>query len=135
VFGDGWEAFIDSAHVGADHLANDLVPSAYRGARIVLNDHWADMARLGFYSNRLFDAVASGARVVSDPVEGLEDVLGPSVRTYRTHDELRSLLDPASTAWPDDDTIVANAARVANEHSFAARAKVLLDDVLAARGD
>ena len=133
VFGDGWEEFIDPAHVGSDHLANELVPSAYRGARIVLNDHWTDMARLGFYSNRLFDAVASGARVVSDPVDGLQDVLGPSVQTYRTQDELRSLLAPDSSAWPDDAVIAANAARVAAEHSFAARAKVLLDDVLATR--
>jgi hypothetical protein len=134
IFGDGWERFIDPAHVAADHLANELVPSAYRGARIVLNDHWADMARLGFYSNRLFDAVASGAKVVSDPVDGLEDLFGPSVRTYRTPDELRALLEPGSSAWADAATIAANAARVAAEHSFAARAKVLLADVLDARG-
>ncbi|MET0766521.1 MAG: glycosyltransferase [Aeromicrobium sp.] len=134
IFGDGWEQFIDPGFVRADHLANALVPSAYRGARIVLNDHWADMAELGFYSNRLFDAVASGARVVSDPVDGVERVLGPSVRTYRTVDELRHLVEPGSTAWPDDATIVANARRVAAEHSFAARARVLLADVLDARG-
>jgi hypothetical protein len=134
VFGDGWGQFIDPALVRADHLDNALVPSAYRGARIVLNDHWSDMAELGFYSNRLFDAVASGARVVSDPVDGVERVLGPSVRTYRTVDELRHLLESGSTVWPDDATIAENARRVAAEHSFAARAKVLLADVLDARG-
>ncbi|MET0927992.1 MAG: glycosyltransferase, partial [Aeromicrobium sp.] len=134
VFGDGWDEFIDPSFVRAEHLDNALVPSAYRGARVVLNDHWADMAQLGFFSNRLFDAVASGARVVSDPVDGLDAVFGPSVRTYGTVDELRALLDPASTAWADDATIVANARRVAAEHSFAARAKVLLADVLDARG-
>jgi hypothetical protein len=134
IFGDGWEQFVDPSLVRAEHLDNALVPAAYRGARIVLNDHWADMARLGFYSNRLFDAVASGARVVSDPVAGIEDVLGPSVRTYRTVDELRALLDPGSTAWADDETIAANAVRVAQDHSFAARARVLLADVLDARG-
>ncbi|MCD9196786.1 glycosyltransferase [Aeromicrobium wangtongii] len=134
VFGDGWESFIDPAHVAADHLPNEQVPAAYRGARIVLNDHWSDMARLGFYSNRLFDAVASGARVVTDPVEGVEELLGPSVRSYRTLDELRDLLDPSGSAWPDPDVVAANAARVAAEHSFVARAKVLLADVLNARG-
>ncbi|MET0819615.1 MAG: glycosyltransferase [Aeromicrobium sp.] len=133
VFGDGWEQFIGAAHVAADHLDNDLVPAAYRGARIVLNDHWPDMARLGFYSNRLFDAVAAGARVVSDRVDGLEDVLGPSARTYGSLDELRALLDPASTLWPGTDVLAANAARVAAEHSFDARAEVLLADVLDAR--
>ena len=134
IFGDGWDEFVDSALVRADHLDNTDVPAAYRGARIVLNDHWADMARLGFYSNRLFDAAASGARVVSDPVDGLEDVFGPSVRTYRSVEELRALLDPQAAGWADDATVAANAARIAAEHSFAARAKVLLSDVLDARG-
>ena len=134
VFGDGWHEFIDAQHVAADHLPNERLPSAYRGARVVLNDHWTDMARLGFYSNRLFDAVASGARVVSDAVDGLEDVLGPSARTYRTTDELRELLDPASSLWPDEATLAANASRVAAEHSFEARARTLLADVLDARG-
>jgi hypothetical protein len=134
VFGDGWEQFVDPSFVRADHLDNALVPAAYRGARIVLNDHWADMAQLGFYSNRLFDAVASGARVVSDPVEGLEELFGPSVRTYGTVDELRALLDPASDRWADDATITANARRIAREHSFAARARTLLADVLDVRG-
>ncbi len=134
IFGDGWEEFVDPSHVRADHLANAEVPAAYRGARIVLNDHWADMARLGFYSNRLFDAVASGARVVSDPVDGIEGVLGSSVRTYRSLDELRSLLDPSAADWPDAEELRANAARVAAEHSFEARAQVLLADVLDARG-
>jgi hypothetical protein len=134
IFGDGWGEFVDEGFVRADHLDNALVPAAYRGARIVLNDHWDDMARWGFYSNRLFDAVASGARVVSDPVPGLEQVLGPSVQTYRTVDELRALLEPGGAAWPDAATIAENAARVAAEHSFAARARVLLADVLDARG-
>jgi GT2 family glycosyltransferase len=134
IFGDGWERFIDPRHVAADHLDNERVPAAYRGARIVLNDHWPDMARLGFYSNRLFDAVVAGARVVSDPVDGLEDVLGPSVRTYRSRDELRALLEPGSTLWPDAAALAANARRVAAEHSFKARAKVLLADVLDVRG-
>jgi len=134
IFGDGWGEFVDDAFVRADHLDNALVPAAYRGARVVLNDHWDDMARWGFYSNRLFDAVASGARVVSDPVAGLEQVFGPSVQTYRTVDELRALLEPGSTAWPDAATIAQNAARVAADHSFAARARVLLADVLDARG-
>ncbi|MFC5675816.1 glycosyltransferase family protein [Aeromicrobium endophyticum] len=134
VFGDGWEQFIDPTHVAADHLDNERVPAAYRGARIVLNDHWPDMARLGFYSNRLFDAVAAGARVVSDRADGLEDVLGPSARTYGSLDELRALLDPGSSLWPGADVLASNAARVAAQHSFDARARVLLADVLDARG-
>ncbi len=134
IFGDGWDEFVDESFVRADHLDNADVPAAYRGARIVLNDHWADMARLGFYSNRLFDAVASGARVVSDPVDGLADVFGQAVRTYESVDELRELLSPEAEGWPAEETLMENAARIAAKHSFEARAKTLLADVLEARG-
>lgn len=134
IFGDGWLEFVDGAYLRAEHLPNEDLPKAYRGARIVLNDHGEDMARLGFLSNRLFDAVATGARVISDPVAGLEEVFGPSVNTYRTPDELAALLEPASSRWADDATIAANAARVAAAHSFDQRARILLADVLDIRG-
>lgn len=134
IFGNGWGEYVDAAHIVADHLPNHDLPAAYRGARIVLNDHWADMARLGFFSNRLFDAVAAGARVVSDPVDGIEEIFGPSVRTYRSVDELRQLLDPAEDVWPDQSELASNAAAIASAHSFTERARVLLADVLDLRG-
>ena len=59
---------------------------------LVLNDHWADMAREGFVSNRIFDALATGAPVVSDSVPGLSDSLGGLVRTYETPDDLRRIV-------------------------------------------
>ncbi|HUS23092.1 MAG TPA: glycosyltransferase [Aeromicrobium sp.] len=134
VYGDGWESFIDESYVKADHLPNAELPSAYRGARIVLNDHWADMAKLGFLSNRLFDAVACGTRVVTDPIEGVAEVFGEAVRVYNDVDELKPLLAPDSDAWSDDDAIAAAAHNVAVNHSFAARARTLLADVLDVRG-
>ena len=76
VYGEGWAGL--SAWAGQS-LPNDQVPGAYGNARFVLNDHWADMRAEGFLSNRLFDAVAAGARVITDHIEGL-DIFGDSVR-------------------------------------------------------
>lgn len=134
IYGPGWEEYVDSSYVRAHHLPNDELPSAYRGARIVLNDHWEDMARNGFLSNRLFDAAVAGARVVSDPAPGLEEVFGASVQVYRDLDELADLLRPDSDRWADLDEIRANAARIGSAHSFRERARVLLADVLEVRG-
>jgi hypothetical protein len=134
VFGNGWDAFIDPQLIRSSHLPNDQVPAAYRGARIVLNDHWKDMAVHGFLSNRLFDAVACGARVVSDSVEGLSELFGPAVQTYAGVDDLAALIDPASDRWPDPATMADVAREVAAKHSFVARARTLLADVLDARG-
>lgn len=134
IYGDGWGDFIDPSLVAADFLDNARVPDAYRGARLVLNDHWTDMAEEGFLSNRLFDAVAAGARVVSDPVTSDDADFGGAVRFAATPEELAMLLDPADLGWPDDERMREIAADVAARHSFDRRAETLLADVLAVRG-
>jgi spore maturation protein CgeB len=55
----------------------------------------------GFLSNRLYDALACGAFVVSDDVEGIETEFDGAVAVYRVRDELepliaRYLADPAA---------------------------------------
>ncbi|GAA3588459.1 hypothetical protein GCM10022198_10070 [Klugiella xanthotipulae] len=134
VYGDDWETFIPAHFVKAHSLPNATLPEAYRTARIVLNDHWSVMAAQGFYSNRLFEAVASGARVISDPVEGIEELFHGTVKTYGNIDELRLLLAEDSPLWPDEVTFRRAAEAVAREHTFVRRAQTLLGDVLTERG-
>lgn len=129
VYGDdGWERYIAQRHIGGAVMPNTELPRAYSTARVVLNDHWSDMRRGGFLSNRLFDAAATGARIVSDDLPGLTEAFGGQVRTYRTLDELSALLSADSSQWPSKDELDAAAARVATDHSFDARAVRLLDD-------
>ncbi|WP_347756271.1 hypothetical protein [Agrococcus sp. ProA11] len=125
LYGDGWEPFVDRRHIRAQHLPNERAALAYRSARRVLNDHWPDMAEHGFLSNRLFDAVASGARVVTDPIAGLER-FGGAVRAYRSSEQLRALLHD-DEGWPDDARMRSIAARVGAEESFDARAARLIE--------
>ncbi|WP_058729021.1 glycosyltransferase [Curtobacterium oceanosedimentum] len=132
VWGEGWEGLLpDGVHRGV-FVANEALPALYRRARVVLNDHWDDMARDGFVSNRLFDAAASGALVVTDPVPGVEALFRGAVRTYATVDDLRALVT-AGEQLSDDDR-AARGARIGAEHSFTARAEVLLDAVRRLRG-
>ena len=91
---------------------------------MVLNDHHDAMRADGFVSNRLFDAVASGARVITDPIDGLAELFGPAVQVYETPDDLArlaTLADP-DAVFGDDATRRAAADRVRTDHSFAARA-------------
>lgn len=134
IFGRGWDESVEATHVLGTYLDNADLPAAYRGSDVVLNDHWADMAEHSLFSNRLFDAVAAGARVVSDPVPGLAEIFGSSVQTYASLDELRSLTSPDSDRWPSADEMAAQAAKIASEHSFVQRATVMLADVLDVRG-
>ncbi|MFJ4296671.1 glycosyltransferase [Curtobacterium sp. NPDC089689] len=126
VHGPGWEGVVPDHLRGRASLTRDEVAAAYASARVVLNDHWPDMAAGGFVSNRVFDVLASGGVVVTDPVTGIADVLdAPTLAVARSRSELASLLDPAHP-WPGAEQRAEVAAAVAAEHSFDARARVLL---------
>lgn len=93
VWGGGWSETDVRPHVRGEHVASDELRRIYSSASVVLCDHWPDMRAAGFRSNRLYDALACGALVVSDRVSGLDGSLGDAVMTYEQPSELRALLD------------------------------------------
>jgi GT2 family glycosyltransferase len=138
LYGVGWEEFVPPERISGHYLDNTRVSAAYRSAGVVLNDHFEDMRREGFISNRIFDALASGARVVSDDVDGLTDVFGDAVRVYRSPADLRRAVEDRDSLFGDAAARTRLAEQVRQEHSFRARAEVLLaaaHRALAARDD
>jgi hypothetical protein len=134
LYGPGWPEFVPAEQVRADRLPAGEVPGAYARADVVLNDHWDDMARWGFVSNRVFDAVASGAAVISDDVPGIEDLFPGAVRVYRDAGHLAQLVADRDAAFGDAAARRAVGEETRKAHSFDARARTLLDDVLGSRG-
>lgn len=133
VHGPGWGALVPAESLGEPSLSRAEVATAYASARVVLNDHWPDMAAGGFVSNRVFDVLASGGVVVTDEVAGLAEVLDvPTLAVARSRDALAALLDPARV-WPSAAERAEIASRIAAEHSFDARAAVLLTAARTAR--
>jgi O-antigen biosynthesis protein len=136
VYGLNWEERLPSGVLRGSSIDNRELVHRYSGAGIVLNDHWDDMARHGFLNNRLFDAVASGARVVSDHVEGTEELFKGAVKTYRTVDELAWLCsDEGRASFPVAEERKHIADLVRSEHNFRKRAEQLLAAALEARGE
>jgi spore maturation protein CgeB len=87
------------------------------------------MAAHGFINNRTFDAVFSGARVLSDDVEGITDLFGNSVQTYRSLDELAHVLSNYEVIFPSFQERLNRARTFRTNHSFEQRACVLLHEV------
>jgi hypothetical protein len=132
IYGKDWDRFVSKDLIKGTFVPNDEVAGMYRSAGVVLNDHWPDMARHGFLSNRLFDAVAAGARVVSDDAVGIKQVFGESVAVYQTPGELAELCSKASReTWGSQDEIAKRATQIAIDHSFDKRAKALVQAALA----
>jgi GT2 family glycosyltransferase/spore maturation protein CgeB len=132
VYGANWDRFLPPSLVRADHVPNEELAVVYSSATLVLNDHWEGMRRHGFASNRLFDALATGAVVVSDDVPGLDALFDGAVATYAGPDGLRAtvtrLLDD-----PDERRGRSERGRAAvlGAHTFAHRARELVAAVAA----
>lgn len=91
VYGGDWEQFgVKTAGTG---IKNTELHKYYSSADIVLCDHWDDMAKKGFIANRIYDASACGAFIISDYVEAIERLYGDSIPMYRNADELKELVD------------------------------------------
>ena len=130
VHGPGWEGLIPAPVLRSSYVPNHKVTSVYRSRGLVLADHWDDMAREGFIANRIFDAVAAGARVISDHVPGIEEAFDGAVQVYRSVEELSYLCSPdGRERFPEPETLAQIALRVRNEESFLSRARVLIDAV------
>lgn len=135
IYGSQWRQFVAGRLIKDTYLPNDRLGAAYRAAGVVLNDHWEDMRLEGFLSNRLFDAAASGARVITDDVVGLGDIFGRSVQVMRSPEqlvEMSSSPDPDSIFGSDEERR-AVAARIRREHSFRTRAQRLVEIAVEAR--
>jgi len=118
-------------------VPNHQLGAMYAAAGVVLNDHWDDMRADGFVSNRLFDAAASGARVVTDDVAGLAGLFGASVQVAHDAGELAALVrsDDLDGVFGTREERRAVADQVRREHSFLHRARRLLDVALEVRAE
>jgi len=130
VYGFGWKGLLPRGAWKGTNVPNDELPLVYRSAGVVLNDHWEDMRREGLVSNRLFDLAACEARVVSDHLPEIEEVLGDAVPTYREPAELPALVRDVLA-----DSLERQRARrelgelVRREHTFDVRARQLSEHV------
>ena len=127
--GNDWTEFVERDQIASSGVDNREVGVLYASAGIVLNDHHLDMRRDSFASNRLFDAAACGARILSDRIDGLE-IFGGLVLPFDNEHELARLVQPPYEDFPDDAARRAIAEQVMAEHSFDKRAETLVDDAV-----
>ncbi|MCU0542126.1 MAG: tetratricopeptide repeat protein [Oscillatoriaceae cyanobacterium Prado104] len=96
VYGAGWESFLPAGYLKGEHIPNNVLNRYYSHCSVLLNDHWQTMSQNGFISNRLFDAAACGATIISDKIAGLSEIFGDRVVTYSDAKELPKLIQNCS---------------------------------------
>lgn len=134
VHGPDWRGYIPARSIASTGIPNDDLPARYESAGVVLNDHWPEMQRNGFISNRPYDVLAAGGRVISDDVEGLKEEFAGAVPTFSDEDTLVEMLrGDLDSLFPAEQELARVAAIVRERDSFDARARALLDAVLRMR--
>jgi hypothetical protein len=130
IWGPGWEGKASARQYRAEHLENRALGELYRGAEIVLNDHKPGMRQWGLASNRIYDALACGAAVISDPVASLPKEFDGFVHFATTKSEYETAVKTIRA-----ETKAKKAKRHAlalamrDTHAFAPRADAILAQV------
>ena len=131
VYGGGWrEDLIEPGRVRGEWIPTDELRRYYSSADIVLSDHWEDMRDEGFVANRVFDALACGAFVLSDSVAGMDALFDDAVATYDDVAELPALVE---RFLADDEGRRERAERgrraVLDRHTFDHRAATIATEI------
>lgn len=122
IYGVGWEPFITDARYRGQLVPNEVLGELYAASRLVICDHWEDMRKLGYVSNRVFDVLACGGRLITDRVEGIEDLVPAGfVAFFDDEASFAALLREDNP--PDEDQRRRAADWVRAHHSFDARAR------------
>lgn len=126
IFGSEWEKFPANKYVVSEVVKRDLVGQTYHSAKIVLNDHWDDMRENGIISNRIFDALAAGAFVISDDNPEIKTIFGNSVATYKTREELANIIEHYLSNDVEREKLAAEGkAEVLEKHGFRQRIEAI----------
>lgn len=138
VYGGGdWHKFIDKDYIKGEFIPNSDLNQAYSSCKILLNDHWDDMRIKDFPSNRLFDAFASEAFIISDDFPSVDSIFEGNLITYENADDLNSKINYYLT-HEKERKLKSKKGReiVLKNHTFNKRAKTIvnyikqLDDLL-----
>src|SRR5439155_16616155 len=127
VYGTHWPMFISDKHIRGEYIDNAILRQYYSRCDILLNDHWPSMRQHGFLSNRLFDAAAAEAFLISDSVPAIEEVFVEDLVTYQDATDFREQVEYYLNC-PEERRVRAQRlrSRVLAAHTFAHRAEVIL---------
>ena len=101
IYGRRWEGTPLEGSVRETRMFGPRVSEIYRGADAVLNDHIAILREDQSLSNRVFDVLACGRPLLSDPIGWCPDDIADFIGWYTDPESLRTA---AEAAQGEDET-------------------------------
>ncbi len=93
VYGLNWNGKIPDKYIKGGFINNEELEEYYSSADIVLSDHAEDLENIGLVINRLYDATACGAFVVSEYSPYIEEIFGDSILLFKNKEEFKKIID------------------------------------------
>jgi spore maturation protein CgeB len=93
VYGLNWQGKIPNKYIKGGFIDNNEVNKYYSSAKIVLSDHAEDLEAMGLVINRIYDATAVGAYVISEYSPYIEEIYGDSIPMFKNKEEFKNLVD------------------------------------------
>lgn len=118
VYGSGWQGILPAERVMGEYIPNNELRRYYSAAKVLLNDHWLDMRSEGFISNRIFDAGACGATIVTDDIEAGHQLFGDMLSYYRNAQEFEQCIHSALTKETEKATTESISRFILENHTF-----------------
>ena len=93
IYGFNWKGKVDDKFIKGEFIDNRELHKYYSSAKIVLSDHAEDLSQMGLVINRIYDATATGAFVISEYSPYIEEIFGNTVPMFKTKEEFKALVD------------------------------------------
>ena len=127
IYGAGWEPFVTDSRLKGQLIPNEVLCDFYASSGIVLCDHWPDMRKMGYVSNRVFDVLASGGRLVVDEVMRMKELIPYDYEVFRNGEELSEIVKRHAEIKTEARREISE--WVLENHSFGARARTIRDRI------
>ncbi|MGD1808720.1 tetratricopeptide repeat protein [Dapis sp. BLCC M126] len=130
VYGTNWDNLLPDGYLKGQYIPNEILRKYYSKCGVLLNDHWDTMLEKGFISNRLFDAAACGATIISDKISGLEKVFGNKISTYNSQEDLPKVAEDCLHKKSQNGGEKLELAKyIRDNHSFEKRVREILEAI------
>jgi GT2 family glycosyltransferase/spore maturation protein CgeB len=130
IYGKGWSDVPEMKAFAGGDVAYDMLPAIYSSTKIVIDDTAGPTLPYGAVNSRVFDALASGAAVVTNCESGVRELFDDDFPVWSSRDSLRTQLDRLLGDNTGRAALVARyRSQVLAEHTYERRAQQLIDEL------
>jgi len=124
IWGKFWAETSHQSCIVDDYFPNQSLGELYRNSYCTLNDHWKDMVSYNYVNNRVFDALACGLPLLTEPNAGLDQLNLNGIKVIDQEESFDNAIDDFIVNYNHYQQGADNdAAVILENHTFVARAR------------